>query len=92
MMQPMLFGFETEYKLIKFMDNIQGDPYDLIEPNFASQDNTTGNEVATMFNTKDNIIHQVFQGGSNKKQIEPEESSEDEDESGDEDYNEIDEN
>ena len=35
MMQPIFIGFETEYKLLKFMEEIQDEEYDFIEDNFG---------------------------------------------------------
>ena len=37
MMQPMFIGFETEYKLLKFMEEIQEEDYDLVDENILSQ-------------------------------------------------------
>ena len=36
-MQPMFIGFETEYKLLKFMEEIQEEDYDLVDENILSQ-------------------------------------------------------
>ena len=32
-MQPMFIGFETEFKLLKFMEEIQEEDYDLVDEN-----------------------------------------------------------
>ena len=36
-MQPMFIGFETEYKLLKFMEEIQEEDYELVDENLLSQ-------------------------------------------------------
>ena len=36
-MQPMFIGFETEFKLLKFMEEIQEEDYDLVDENILSQ-------------------------------------------------------
>jgi hypothetical protein len=33
----MFIGFETEYKLLKFMEEIQEEDYDLVDENILSQ-------------------------------------------------------
>ena len=59
-MQPMMFGFETEYKLIKFLEEVE--EYDIID---RTQNNTImGNNIVgenfTMQKAPSHIEHVIL--------------------------------
>ena len=56
-MQPMMFGFETEYKLTKFMEDTQDDFIDQMGDGFVSR-LPSNNEVVSKYESQPKYIQQ----------------------------------